>query len=198
MTDILDLLGSVLGGGTLNQLGEQLGLDADQTQAGVAVAVPALLEALTRNASDPSGSDSLYEAVSNDHDGSVLDDLVGLLGGGYSQDGQGILGHLFGDRTESVAQQLGSTSGVGSGGMLKLLATLAPLLMGILGKLRGSRQLDSGGLGDLIKGTNSKLQDEQPGLSDILGGILGGGGQGGTGGIDLGSLGGLLGKILGQ
>ena len=41
-----------------------------------------ILAGLARNAAQPEGADPLHGAVQRDHDGSLLDDLGGFLGGG--------------------------------------------------------------------------------------------------------------------
>ena len=64
---------------------------------------------------DNEGRDALFGALQNDHDGSVLDDIGGLLGafgGSSGSSGGGGLGDLLGAATG----MLGSLSGGGGGG----------------------------------------------------------------------------------
>src|SRR5690606_4513087 len=85
----------------------------------VAAALPLLLGALGRNASQPQGAQALYGALGRDHGGMDLGSLLGaVLGGGMGTspassqgDGTGGLGGLLG-------QVLGGGSdGRGSGGL---------------------------------------------------------------------------------
>ena len=57
----------------------------------------AILGAMANNASKPGGADSLLGALQKDHDGSILDNLGGFLGQPNTDDGNGILGHVFGN-----------------------------------------------------------------------------------------------------
>ncbi|HRF38840.1 MAG TPA: DUF937 domain-containing protein, partial [Saprospiraceae bacterium] len=63
-----------------------------------------LVSALARNASTEQGAAALSNALDRDHDGSILSNLAGLLGGqAPAQDnralnGAGILNHILGDR----------------------------------------------------------------------------------------------------
>jgi len=171
MASIFDELQGMLAGSGIDKMASMLGVDASQVQGAVGASLPALLEGLKRNASTPEGADALHKALAKDHDGGLLDadDLVGSLD---VMDGQKILGHLFGDKTDAVTSQLAGASGGNAGLFSKLLPMLAPLVMGWLGRQQNQKGITSGGLGDL------------------LGGLAGGGG----GGLDMGSL---LGSVLG-
>ena len=159
-------------------IGSKIGADPAQTQQAISAALPALLAGLQQQATPGSG---LEQAITTDHDGSILDDIAGYLQGtaGLSPrttDGAGILGHVFGDQQQGVQQALSSQTGLSASSIGQLLPLLAPIVMGMLG--RGSRSQGSSGAG---------------GLGDILGGLLGGaGGIGGAGG-----LGDVLGGLLG-
>ncbi|MFQ6311749.1 DUF937 domain-containing protein, partial [Lysobacter capsici] len=61
-----DLLNQ-LQGQPLAQLGSQLGLSQPQTQSAVSAALPLLLGALGRNASQPQGAEALFGALQRDH-----------------------------------------------------------------------------------------------------------------------------------
>lgn len=66
-------------------------------------AVPVILSGLNKNAQTPEGAASLNSALESKHDGSLLDNIGGLLSGNMGdllQDGGGILGHVFGDKVE--------------------------------------------------------------------------------------------------
>ncbi len=80
MDSIFDLITSQLGASQLGQIQNQLGLDADATKKAVPAAVGTLLGALAKNAQSPSGATALLGALTKDHDGSILDNLGGLLG----------------------------------------------------------------------------------------------------------------------
>jgi len=177
--NILDALMPLLEGGNLQQIAGQLGVSQQQAGTAVTAAVPLLVGAMQRNAASPAGLDSLAGALDRDHDGSILDDLGGFLGGGGSgAAGAGILGHLLGGRQNNVAASLGKSTGLDAGSMMKLLAMLAPLVMGAMGKAKRQAPASSGGLADLLGGATRQVDQQAPDLMSSLGRMLDADGDG--------------------
>ncbi len=202
MAGILDLLGPALSGGTLQNLSQSIGADDQTTQRAMMAALPIILGAMNRNADDPQGAQSLAGALERDHDGSLLDHLSGFLTGGGTApgvnpkavDGQGILGHILGGQRGQVEQGVAKATGLDSGQVTKLLVTLAPLVMAYLGRQKRQRNLDAGGLSDLLRQETTQAGRAAP--SDLLGtigGFLDRDGDGSPLNDVLGGLGGLLG-----
>jgi len=67
-----------IAGPALGQISGQIGADPQSTQTAVSAALPLLLGALARNASQPGGAEALAGALGRDHDGSVLDHVAGF------------------------------------------------------------------------------------------------------------------------
>jgi hypothetical protein len=134
-TSLTDDLLNQLQGQPLAQIGQQLGLSPSQASGAVSAALPLLLGALGRNATQPQGAQALYGALERDHAsldiGSVLGSVMG--GGGGGAGGQ-ILGHIFGARQQGAAQGLGAATGLGSNQAGTLLQVLAPIVMAYLAK----------------------------------------------------------------
>lgn len=159
----------MLGGDTLNQLGAQLGADPATTQKAVGAALPLLLGALGNNASSTDGAAALFGALSNKHDGSVLNDLSGFISkGGDIQDGKGILRHTLGSKQSGIEQALSQATGLGADSTGNLLAMLAPVVMGALGQKTRSEGLDIGGLAQLLMGEKQQATSQLGGLSSLL------------------------------
>lgn len=178
------------------------------------MALPVLMKAMERNASTPQGAEGLMGALSNKHDGSILDDLGGLFSGGVNadvlQDGSKILGHVLGSKQGGVEQVIGQKAGMDAGAVGDILKTAAPILMGVLGKQSRangvSNQADiSGLLGGLLGGnSNAKEQSfleqildadgDGSVIDDVAGMVLGATNNKNSGGL----LGGLLGGIFGK
>lgn len=207
MTDILDLLTEKLDPRTIQTLSRQIGAAPQQTQAAVETALPLLLGALQRNAAAPQGAASLLGALDRDHDGSVLENVAGFFGQAATGADVRSVEHIFGARKGGVESAVARASGLDSGQVLQLLAQLAPLLLGLLGRARKSTGADAGGLGDLLGGAMGRMQQANPGLGGLLGGLLDADGDGSAvddllgkamgGGGTGGGLGGLLGGLLG-
>lgn len=198
MASMIDQLQQQLGPDAISQLSRQLGADEAQTQQAVPLALTALMGGLGREASTPQGAQKLSGALDRDHDGSLLDNLGGLLGqsgaGGLGGLGEGILKHVLGGKRPQVETQLGQASGLDAAKMGKLLALLAPIVLAYLGKQKRQQGLDSGGLGEILAGErqNARQKAQQSGLGG-LGGLLDMDGDGGF----LDDLAGLAGGFLG-
>lgn len=164
MSGILDLLNSSAGKQIIQGVAGQTNQSENKTAEILTMALPILTGAMKRNASTTDGASGLMNALNSKHDGSILDDLGGLFGGGVDQnvmdDGAGILGHVLGNRQPRVEQALSQKSGVDAGSISQILKIAAPILLGYLGKQKRSNQVQ-----------------EQNGLGDLLGGLLGGGNQ---------------------
>lgn len=201
-----------------------------------------ILGALARNSSTPQGAAGILGALERDHDGSLLDDLGGLLGGltgggaaggglgdiggmlggllgggasgvgsrggGMMDMGGAILGHVFGGKQGNVAASLGKSTGLQSGQILQLLALLAPIVMGVLGRQnKQSGGLDQGGLADILGGAFQKSAAQAPpsvgqgggagGIGDLLSSVLDANHDGSVMDDLMKQGGGILGSLLG-
>lgn len=212
MKGILDLLNSDLGKQIVSGVAGSTGTDSSKTGSVLTMAMPVLMKAMQRNAATPEGAEGLMGALSGKHDGSILDNLGGLFGGGVDesvkQDGAGILKHVLGAKQQGVEQVIGQKSGLDAGSVGNILKVAAPLLMGMLGKQKKEQNIsDSNGLGGLLGGMlggNSASNDQSflekildadgdgSVIDDVAGMFLGGNEKksGGLGGM----LGGLFGK----
>lgn len=210
MSGILDLLSSDLGKTIISGVSGSTGTDESKTGSVLTMALPVLMKAMERNASTPQGAEGLMGALSNKHDGSILDNLSGLFGGGVDEDvkndGDKILGHVLGQKRHGVEQVIGEKSGLDAGSVANILKVAAPILMGVLGKQARqnnvSSQNDLGGLlGGLLGGSSAKK--EQSFLEAILDADGDGSVVDDVAGMVLGSskkkggLGGLLGGLFG-
>lgn len=180
--DASDLLGSLmgqLGSGGIEQIGRSVGLDSSDVSKVLAGAMPAILTGLTRNSSSPSGAEGLLGALDRDHDGSVLDDVMGYLGGGGDlTSGEGILGHVLGGRQSNVERAISNSSGVDMAKVGQILAMVAPLLMGVLGKAKRQQNLDASGLAAALGQQEQAARQVSPSAVDMFSRMLDSDGDG--------------------
>ena len=209
----MDLLGSDLGKQIIGGVSQETNESPDNTAKVLQMALPVLMGAMKRNASTPQGAEGLMGALSGKHDGSILDNLGGLFGGGVQeevkQDGAGILGHILGGSQQNVTNALSSKSGVSSDTVANILKVAAPIILGYLGKQKKQQNVQSqsgldGLLGGMLGGGNnankqqslieSLLDGDNDGsiLDDVAGMVFSGGGK------KKGGLGGLLGGLFGR
>lgn len=174
MNDIMNLLTQQLSGGALQQLSQQVGADENKTQTAVAAAIPLLLAALSRNASQPAGAEALHGALQRDHDGSVLNNVMGFLNnsGAATSIGSGILKHVLGGQQGAVTNSLAQSTGLDTNAITNLLATVAPMVMGALGKTQQAQGLDASGLSHFLGNQVSNAQSTAPDLMGSLSKML--------------------------
>jgi hypothetical protein len=194
MTDLTKDLLSQLQGAPLQQISRQLGIDQGQATGAVGAALPLLMGALGKNASQPQGAEALFGALQRDHAGSGgdLGGLLGMvLGGAQSRqtNGAGMLGHIFGGQQGRAEQHLGEATGIGGDRAGQLMKILAPIVMAYLAKRMFSGNASDDGAAAGMAGSGGPSPD-------VLGAILGREQQqvrqeGGLGG-------GLLGSVLDQ
>ncbi len=214
----------------MDVLQQQTGADKRQTTKASSAAISAMMGALARNASTPDGANALAGALERDHDGSLLDMLGGMLGGGQQQprrpapgtggglgdlmgsllgggggrqsgggnlggllgsllggksappqvrqqippqfrktlNGGGILKHVLGDRRDEAMNEVSQTSGLSLDKIGPLMTTLAPIVMGMLGKAKRQNNLDAGGLsGGLIDMVTRSQQNPRQTAPDL-------------------------------
>lgn len=177
--DLSELLNSAIGQSIVRNVAGQLGVNENQASSAVNMAIPAILAGMTRNVRSQDGAVSLNNALEKKHDGSLLENLSGMLQGHTSElqsDGDGILGHVFGNNRTAVEQGIAQKSGVSLSKIGPLLAIVAPIVMAYLGKEKRQTNTGAGGLGDLLGGLLGGATQQRSttggGLMDMLGGIL--------------------------
>ena len=211
MSGILELLNSDLGKSIVSGVASQTNQPPNKTHEVLTMAMPVLMAAMQRNASSPEGAQGLLSALTNQHDGSILNNLGGLFGDGgvddkVINDGSKILGHVLGNKQSNVEKAISAKSGIDAGSVAQILKVAAPILMGMLGNQAKQQNVNSPGgleglLGGLLKGNSpqnergfleSILDANNDGsiIDDVAGMVLGGNKKkGGLGGI----IGGLFG-----
>jgi len=174
MADLLDIFKSSMTDEILGQLGSQVGIkDKKQTSAAASGAFSVLLDAMQRNASKTDGVSSLDKALKTDHDGSIMDDLMGYVSGkgNFSErttNGAGILKHVLGNKQSGVIDILGKMTGLDKSASGNLLIKMAPIVMGALGKQKKTQSLDTGGIFDML----TKSVEPQRKSDSQFGGLL--------------------------
>jgi len=136
MSNILDMLLSGNNGQTVSDLSKQFNLPESQTRAAMQDLIPALSRGMQNNSSQGPGMNDLLEALRTGKHEKYMDDPTNLGSASTTQDGNDILGHIFGNKQVSreVASRASKNSGVSSTVLKKMLPVLATLAMGALSK----------------------------------------------------------------
>ncbi len=166
MSGIFDLIKNSIGEQAVEQVAKNVGGNKQATQRAIAAAIPMLLSALQKNTKSRRGAESLANALEKDHDGGILNNLGSLLGqSSHQSTGERILGHVLGRRTDNVSNQLGKATGLGSADVTKILANLAPVVLGAVGQAKRQNNLGVSGLQDMLKQERKTIKKQQPNLS---------------------------------
>ncbi|MCP4441802.1 MAG: DUF937 domain-containing protein [Aureispira sp.] len=214
--DLMSLLQGQLTDNTVSDLSKQTGInDPKQTKKAANQVLSALIGAMSKNASNEQGANALAGALERDHDGSILDNLSGLFGSNNqptlptspfavnkntnnnlserSANGMGILKHVLGGNQGGMVQKLSGMLGMNQGSTLSLMASLAPMLMGTLGKAKQQQNLNPGGLASLLNNQHQQNAKQNSQLGGLMG-LLDSDGDGNV--ID--DIGGMLGGLFGK
>lgn len=172
--NLFDLITQAQGGGAVRQLSEHFGLDEGQTQSAISALLPAITGAVQQNASSEGGLAGILNALQTGGHERYVDDPSSITAPETVQDGNGILGHLFGDKQVSrqVAAQAAEQTGIGPDVLKQMLPMVATLVMGGLSKqtARGAapQQAEGGGLFGML-GSMLDRNGDGSAVDDVLG-----------------------------
>lgn len=168
--NLMDLLKWQLSDGVINGMNSQLNIgDTEKTNAAAQAALSVLMGALSKNStSSDNALSGLMGALDRDHDGSILDDVMGLVTGQTQQgnektlNGAGILGHVLGGKQDNAVGLLKQMTGLDNNQSAGLLMKLAPMVLGVLGRYKKQNHLDKNQLSDFLKTSQQEYVKEAP------------------------------------
>jgi outer membrane protein OmpA-like peptidoglycan-associated protein len=176
--NLFDLIKNQLTDEVIGKVAGTLGENPASTQkALVGGAVPAVLAGLVNNfGGNENGAGRLLDLINaGKHDGGMLNNLAGALGGGAQTDavlntGKSLLGTMLGSRSDAVSDLLASFGGVRRSSASSLLSMAIPVILGVLGKQVKSSGMNAAGLLGSIGAVKSMLGSiAPPGLGAALG-----------------------------
>lgn len=172
MNFITQMITQQIAGFAARAIAQRLGISEATAQRAVMIAVPLIVAALARNAARPEGAQQLHQAVANDHDGSIFDNLSGYLGEPQTANGAGILGHVFGEQQGTIQNTVAQAAGLDQNTAGSILEMVAPLVMGAVGQTQRQNDLDPGGLSDFLDTQRQQTEASAPGLTGALNSML--------------------------
>ena len=139
----MSLLKTILesqGGAVAGQLAKQFGLDANQATSVLGQLVPALSAGVKRNVNQQNGLENLIDALNKGNHQRYLEEPAQVGQQSTVEDGNKILGHVFGNKEVSrqVASHASQQTGVSSDLLKKMLPVVATMVMGGLSKQSNS------------------------------------------------------------
>jgi hypothetical protein len=173
--DFMDLLKMAGGGDSVGQLAKTVGLGSSDASKLIEAVAPALMRGVQKNTADDNGLAGLRRALESGGHDRYIDKPELLASEETRNDGNNILGHIFGskDVSRNVAAAAAKDTGIDASLIKKALPLLATLAMGAMSKkTAGGKDLgssvSSGGLGPLGDLLNMGSKSGG-GLDDILG-----------------------------
>lgn len=175
MNDLLKTLSAHFDQNAIARVSEQIDAPPEKTHSAINAALPVLVGMLANNAQQPDQGQALAKAVERDHDGSILGQIQGFLGSGNIGLGEKILGHVFAGQQAPAEKGLAEQTGLSGGQIHKLMALLAPIVMGALGQQSRAQGGGTAGLGELLQGSMGDLLKGSSGQAgaSVLGSLLG-------------------------
>jgi hypothetical protein len=148
MLPLFDMLANAQNGNGLEALSRQFGLSQQQTQSAVEALLPAFSQGLRRNTADPYGMGSFVTAMASGQHAKYFEDAGKAFAPAGVEEGNGILGHLFGSKelSRAVAGQAAQATGIGQDVLKQMLPVIASMIMGGLFK-QSANQAQAGGFG---------------------------------------------------
>lgn len=141
--NIIETIKNSLSSGMLDQLSSMVGASPEQTRAAAGAAVPSILAGMSKLSESREGADRLSEIL-NKLDPSIVGNLDGMFKGDQAdkiqQQGGGMLEKMLGGGLlAGLVSAISKFTGSGSGMIQKLLAFLAPLILGTISKSLGGK-----------------------------------------------------------
>ncbi|AKI01752.1 hypothetical protein IMCC20628_03058 [Hoeflea sp. IMCC20628] len=157
MMPLFDMMMNAQNGEAMQNMAKQFGLDENQMQQAVAALMPAFSTGLKRNASNPMDMSNFLSALAGGNHAQYFEDMQNAFSPQGKQEGNGILGHLFGSKevSRAVAAQAEAATGIGQEIFKQMLPVLATSIMGGLfkqstGQMQANAMGGSNPIGDLI------------------------------------------------
>jgi hypothetical protein len=132
MPSLFDIFAQAQNGAGMQALAQQYGLSMQQTQAAVQALLPAFSQGLQRNTADPYGMGAFMTAMASGQHAKYFEDATRAFSPQGIDEGNGILGHLFGskDLSRAVAAQAAQATGLSQQVLQQMLPAMASMMMG--------------------------------------------------------------------
>ncbi len=170
--------------GDMEAISNNVGIEKNKTGAIIGMALPMILEAMSKNNQKPGGLESFEKAIQDHAQGPDYNSVSEYVEKADTQDGDKMLGHVFEDKG-SIIDRIADTIGVEPAAVKRVLILLAPLVLKHIAGNAKNKQLDKDGVQketDVIRDqVNDTFNNPQNApqtsggnmFDDILGGFLG-------------------------
>jgi hypothetical protein len=172
MDTISKMVAQNLSSKDLTKISKQIGAKKGTTSQAMSAVLPLLVSALANNAAQPQGAQSLQQALTQDHSGSILGNVAGHLSNPQAANGAGILQHILGGQRPQIEQNLAQSTGMNANQMGQLMEIAAPMVMGALGQQQQQQGFDASGLSSFLGQQKEEAHQANPDLMGMIGNML--------------------------
>ncbi|MCQ4631828.1 DUF937 domain-containing protein [Shinella sp. CPCC 100929] len=132
MLSLYDMMMQAQNGNAVEIMARQFGLAQEQAAKAVAALMPAFSEGFKRNAANPYDLAAFMTAVTSGEHAKYFEDVSKAFTPQGMAEGNGILGHLFGNKdvSRAIAAQAAQMTGIGQEIYKQMLPVMASTLMG--------------------------------------------------------------------
>lgn len=123
------LMGSMTSSSSVDSLSKKTGLKGITILTILSYALPLLTKFMTANAAKADGAQSLLGALTQHKSTKSVADQISTAD---ANDGQKIIGHIFGNQADSAVGQIAKQSGASAADVSKILALIAPAVLSSL------------------------------------------------------------------
>ncbi|MFY1825438.1 OmpA family protein [Myxococcus fulvus] len=171
MFNLIDMVRERFTGNVMQKMGSSLGEDPMSLGRALPGAIAAIGGSVAERGSTEGGAQRLLSQL---NEGGFTGPNAGnedVFAPDMAERGQGMLTGLFGDKLGAVTSALGRTGGLSNSKSASgMMAMVAPILMGVIGKHVRDNRMGASGLSQLLGGQRSLLAAAMPaGLGSILG-----------------------------
>lgn len=142
---ILDLLGNS-GQGDMEAISQKTGVDKSKTGAIIGMALPAILNQLTKNNQSDSGLDSFTKAINDHAQGPDYQSVSEYAENVDEEDADKMLGHVFEGNKDAIIERIANTIGIEPADVKRVLLFIAPLVMKHIAGNAKNKDLDKDGI----------------------------------------------------
>ncbi len=148
MIPLFDMMMQAQNGNAMDVMAKQFGLAQEQMGKAVAALMPAFSTALKRNTTNPYDFGALMTAMTSGNHAQYFEDMTKAFTPQGMNDGNGVLGQLFGSKemSRAIAAQAAQMTGIGQEIYKQMLPVVASAIMGGLFK-QATGQMGGGQMG---------------------------------------------------
>src|SRR5262245_32709651 len=159
--NLVDMIKGYFTGGIANRFSTLLGESNQRTEMGINSAIPGLLALFSNTASTADGATRLSSAVDNADDG-ILSNISSMFGKNTYAASSSLRSVLGDTGISDLTGSIGKAAGLSGSTVTTLLGFVAPVVLGVLRRLKRSQGLDASGLANLLFSQRDNISAAMP------------------------------------